>query len=129
FRTGIELRGPSMNHLLGLDSVPSGQPFSDFFDRVHPDDRPAVRSAIQASVEEDQPYDVEFRIRRADGAIRWVRDRGALVRDDSGAPVYMTGAMADMTMLRDAQHALQQRERELERIVENLPLIISRLDR
>lgn len=129
FRTGIEIRGPSLNKLLGLDPVPSGQPFKEFFERIHPEDQPAVKNAIRASVDEDKPYDIEFRIRRADGAIRWMRDRGALVRDEDGQPLYMTGAMVDMTVLREAQQALQQRERELEQIVENLPSIIARLDR
>mgnify|MGYP001030198528 FL=1 len=128
FRTGIEVRGPSLNNLLGLEPVPTGQPVTDFLSRVHPDDRPLVDQAIQGCARGDE-YDVSFRIVRADGTIRWVRDRGVLARDSSGAPLYMTGAMVDVTALREAQHALWERERELERILSNLPSVIARIDR
>ena len=64
-----------------------GQPLDDirgryengFFDTLHPDDRQPYRSFVAGVVEEvldgtpDDSYDLEYRIERPDGEIRWVR--------------------------------------------------------
>jgi PAS domain S-box-containing protein len=38
---------------------------------VHPDDRPGVVDRWHRTIETGQPYDIEHRLRRADGAYRW----------------------------------------------------------
>ena len=56
----------------------------EWIDGVHPDDRQRVAAAFAAFGPDGGGYDVEFRVVRPDGAIRWVRDRGFPVRDESG---------------------------------------------
>ncbi len=66
--------------------------------QVHPDDRSAVEAEIRAVIAggaEDWRH--EYRFRRADGRYADVLDRGYMVRDASGAPVRMIGAMLDQT--------------------------------
>jgi len=53
-------------------------------DAVHPDDLPRVVAAWERSVDLGQPYEVEHRIRRADGAYRWFQVRGLPVRHPDG---------------------------------------------
>src|SRR5262249_43389438 len=53
-------------------------------DAVHPDDLPRVIAAWERSVELGQTYELEHRIRRADGAYRWFQVRGLPVRDADG---------------------------------------------
>ena len=61
--------------------VPPGQfagSNAAFFEFVHPDDRAAVRAAGAAAETGSRPYDIEHRVVRPDGAVRWVlagRDR------------------------------------------------------
>jgi PAS domain S-box-containing protein len=43
---------------------------------VHPDDLPRVVTAWRQSLERGEPYEVELRVRRADGTYRWIRARG-----------------------------------------------------
>ena len=45
-------------------------------DAVHPDDLPGIVSAWRHSVETASPYDVDHRLRGADGAYRWFHARG-----------------------------------------------------
>ena len=52
---------------------------------------------------------VEYRIVRADGEIRWVLDRGQLVRGPGGR-LWMDGALFDITERREAEVALRRRE-------------------
>lgn len=66
--------------------------------QVHPDDRSAVEADIRAVIggtAEDWRH--EYRFRRADGRYADVLDRGYMVRDPSGVPVRMIGAMLDQT--------------------------------
>ena len=66
-----------------------------FLESVHPDDRERVRAAIGA-----QPYgsyDVEFRIVRPAGDIRWVWSRGYPVRDGNGEIYRVGNIIEDIT--------------------------------
>jgi PAS domain S-box-containing protein len=51
---------------------------------VHPDDLPAVIAAWRQAVASEQPYDVEHRMRRADGVYRWFHVQGLPQRDADG---------------------------------------------
>ncbi|WJK12204.1 PAS domain-containing sensor histidine kinase [Pseudomonas fluorescens] len=52
---------------------------------VHPDDLPSVIAAWMHSVDTGAPYEIEHRIRRADGVYRWFHVRGLPIRDSEGA--------------------------------------------
>jgi len=49
-------------------------------DALKPDpaDLPRVTDAIRAAVSTGQPYDLEYRVRHADGTTRWIEDRGCV---------------------------------------------------
>jgi PAS domain S-box-containing protein len=53
-------------------------------DIVHPDDLRAVIAAWTRSVDTGEPYEIEYRMRRADGIYRWFRVRGLPLRDTEG---------------------------------------------
>ena len=73
---------------------------------VHPDDRERVLAATAAATT-DEPFNMEYRIVRADGAARWVLDRGQLVRG-TGERLWMDGAIFDITERRAAEEALRR---------------------
>jgi len=58
---------------------------------THPDDRTRVRTAIHAAIAERRRFDVEYRIRHADGGVRWVWERGIAVRDATDRVVALEG--------------------------------------
>ncbi|WP_242654092.1 SpoIIE family protein phosphatase [Klenkia soli] len=77
----------------------------DDIDRgIHPDDRPVVQEALQTVIAEAGRLDVEFRVRWADGTVRWVSALGRVLRDGAGRPVRMIGTNADVTDAREAAH-------------------------
>src|SRR6476620_9288616 len=53
---------------------------------VHPDDRDRTRDGWDAFVAGVADYDVDYRLRRHDGAYRWFKTRGVLIRDAAGLP-------------------------------------------
>ena len=51
---------------------------------IHPDDLPSTIAAWTHSVQAEEPFDAQYRIRRADGVYRWFHVRGLPVRDERG---------------------------------------------
>lgn len=64
---------------------------------VHDDDLLACTKIVRAMVERDLPWEIEFRIHHAGGAVRWVRSQGRAVRDAGGRVVSLNGAAFDVT--------------------------------
>ncbi len=75
---------------------------------VHPDDLEACRAAQRAHFEQNEPFDVELRMRTGAGTYRWARMRGEAERDASGRPLHLAGSMQDVTEARAARDALIQ---------------------
>ncbi len=80
---------------------------------IHPEDRPISDEVSRRARLGEIEYDTEFRIIRPDGAIRVLKAYGQIVRDGAGNAVRMTGINYDITGQRQAEAALQQRNREL----------------
>jgi PAS domain S-box-containing protein len=69
-------------------------------------------------------WNVEYRILRPDGSVRWIQDRGFPIRDENGALNLMCGVAADITQRKQAEAALQASETKYSRLVEGAPDII-----
>ena len=80
-------------------------------DRVHPDDRDATLAEYQAAGESRRPFDLEYRLRRADGEYRWLAST-AVPRSDAAGE--FAGYVACCTDVSD-RRALEQRIKQLER--------------
>jgi two-component system, cell cycle sensor histidine kinase and response regulator CckA len=80
-----------------------------FFDAIHPDDRPRVLASIHAN--SDIPYELEYRIVRPDGAVRWIRDRAFPVRDEAGQVIRIAGVAEDVTEKRQLETQLRQSQK------------------
>jgi PAS domain S-box-containing protein len=82
--------------------------YEEFLERVHPDDRGRVRSTLDAAVAAGAPYELEFRIVRPAGDIRWVHAKGRVHRGEKGVFARMLGVSLDVTEKKQAQ---EERER------------------
>jgi len=85
---------------------------------IHPRDRKRVMRAVaKVSPDRGQTFVLEYRILRADNEVRWVLDRGQLVRGPRGR-LWMDGAIFDITERRSAEEALRRQEIEQARTEE-----------
>jgi PAS domain S-box-containing protein len=82
-------------------------------DAVHPDDLPAVIAAWRNSVENGAPYDVEHRLRGADGRYRWFQCRGLPLRDGEGRVVRWHNLLTDIDERRKSEEKLRRSEADL----------------
>jgi PAS domain S-box-containing protein len=93
----------------------SGYPAESFLDGtrtlwdvIHRDDRSAILKEAVDAADEGRQFAIEYRIVRADGGIRWVIDRGKLVRGPEGE-TWMDGVLFDITERRE-QEAVRLRQ-------------------
>jgi PAS domain S-box-containing protein len=100
-------------------------------DSIHPDDLPAVIAAWTRSVGAEEPYDIEHRIRRADGAYRWFHVRGLPLRDSDGRVARWYVLQTDIDDRKRADMLLAGEKRLLEMVVSghSLPGILDALCR
>jgi PAS domain S-box-containing protein len=69
-------------------------------------DLPSVTDAIRAAVSTWQGFELEYRIRHADGTTRWIEDRGLPGHDGSGTVTWIDGVIFDVTERKQAEHVL-----------------------
>lgn len=94
---------------------------------VHPDDAPRLLATAQASLASGESFSMKYRMRRADGAYRWVDGRGEAVRDQHGTIVQWYAISIDVDDEMRAQEELRDRERELSQLVDMVPSLLWRL--
>jgi PAS domain S-box-containing protein len=86
---------------------------------LHAEDREPTRQFWLESVAGRHPYDVEYRVRRRDGAYRWFKTRGVPIRDGGGTIIRWFGTCTDITDLRQTQEALRASERRFRVFVDH----------
>ena len=77
---------------------------------THPSDRQPMLDAIEACVEHDTPYNMEYRVVWPDGTLRWLLAQGAVARDITGKAENMTGVVQDIHERKMIQLALAESE-------------------
>jgi len=82
---------------------------SHWADAIHPDDRQRAWDAF-VEMEDGDRYDKEYRVIRPDGSMRWIRDRGFPIRDDTGQVYRVVGIAQDITERKQTEDALKEAE-------------------
>ncbi|MCX7628177.1 MAG: EAL domain-containing protein [Methylophilaceae bacterium] len=83
------------------------------------EDRERVRTRIEESLRTGEHYEVEYRIRHADGSVRWVLERGAPLFNEAGEVQALEGFIEDITRRKQSEQAALQAEARYRSIFEN----------
>ena len=94
---------------------------------VHAADASSLLETARRSFAAGEPFSMKYRMRRADGAYRWVDTRAEPLRNHSGAIVQWYVISLDIDDEMRAQQALREREREFSLIVDMVPSNLWRL--
>jgi len=96
--TGAVYYAPRWCEMAGLDPAAAPPVPGTWLDRVHPEDLPALRAALDAHLAGATPrLEAEYRMRGPDGAERWMLCRGLAVRGPDGRAARMAGSQSDIT--------------------------------
>ncbi|MCA0300911.1 MAG: PAS domain-containing protein [Proteobacteria bacterium] len=97
-------------------------PTADWAERYIPEpERARVEAAIEAAVRERRVFDLEHRVRRADGSVGWTHSRAVPLLDGQGRIVEWLGAATDITARRDQEQALRDAHETFRLLLEVSP--------
>ncbi|HEY5956160.1 MAG TPA: PAS domain S-box protein, partial [Polyangiaceae bacterium] len=115
----------------------------DYLEFTYPDDREIQRESVRQSFADfaksshswhpsadSSTAFRDFRVRRKDGQIRWVRGGAVEIVDDQGSPVKMQGVLWDITEGKQAELALRESEERYRSMIEQatIPVVVTAFD-
>ncbi|PZD75004.1 putative signaling protein [Acaryochloris thomasi RCC1774] len=102
----LEYLNPAVEKVYGRTAAEFFQNPTLWLEVVHPDDQLRVQHTRQSWFEVGS-LNLEYRIIRPNGDIRWLRDRGRVIVDNSGIPLRLDGITYDITEQKLAQSQIQ----------------------
>ncbi len=94
---------------------------------ILPEDREDCEASLADAAVRGTPFALQYRIRRADGRIRWIQDQGTPFGDDGNGPSRIEGILVDITERRRAEAEVLDLERQVQhgQKLESLGLLAS----
>ena len=109
------------NEMLGFEPGELSNTWETWKQALHEEDGARVAKALNACrTGKTEYFSAEYRMRHKNGSYRWVLGRGAVVRDDTGRSVRMTGSHTDIRDRKKVENLLQSSLECLERASEDL---------
>jgi PAS domain S-box-containing protein len=119
---------PEFEVLFDYEPGSTAQVYSEWFDRVHLDDRDRVENMLQQAIDGIlSEYRCDYRIVLRNGAIRWIDLIGELHRDEQGTPKSMSGLVYDITDRKELELLNQAQSADLQRLNNSLMLAQQKL--
>ena len=119
---------PQIETMLGFSSAEWLTEPDLWVQRLHPDDRQRVLTAVYSSCKNHTLFRSEYRLLAHDGHIVWVRDEAVVVRDEAGRPSFLQGVMLEMSDLLQAREALRKSEEKFRTLFERTAVGIALID-
>jgi PAS domain S-box-containing protein len=101
---------PQFDSLTGMSPAEIARGTEAYMERIHPEDVEAVRAFDRQLGATPQPYEIAYRLRRADGEWVWLQERATLARDARGNPVAWNGVLIDISTQRRLEDSLRESE-------------------
>lgn len=96
---------------------------------IHPDDWDAMQTALDHLFNKREPYQMEFRVRRANGEIRWCAGSAAPTVNDTGRVIRISGVTVDITDRKEAEERQGLLAREVDHRAKNALALVQSIVR
>lgn len=116
------------DEIFGHDVSSPDWSYELLLEHVLPEHRNEVDASFKTALANNTVWNIETRIRRKDGAIRWMAIQGKISAVHAGKPLTMIGINMDTTARKQAELALQEREQQLRAILDVLPVAVFMCD-
>lgn len=107
-RTGDFFWSDRIGYLFGYGKDIPDLKYEAFINSIHPEDREFVTNSISSCIKKNAEYDIEHRVIWPDGEVRWMREKGDAVRDESGKATHMLGVVQDITQKKEVEFELKK---------------------
>ena len=91
--SGAVVWSGDVHETLGVASTIDLSTRAGFVAQIVGDDMPLVSRAHGAHMQSRAPFEIEYRLKRADGHARWLRDQGVVEFTDDGRPARIVGSL------------------------------------
>jgi PAS domain S-box-containing protein len=102
--------------VLGFDPHDEQPRYETFFQRIHLDDQPKVREAVEKAGRENTEFELDYRIVHPGGEIREIHVIGHPVPSPTGDFVEFVGTVIDITERKRAEESVRQAQSDLARV-------------
>ncbi|MBK7172030.1 MAG: PAS domain-containing protein [Bacteroidales bacterium] len=98
-QTNMVTSGDARSAMLGYEQGEIGSLFSDWINLIHEEDRDRVMNTMKQHLAgKSDSYEAEYRILARNGSYCWYKDKGRVIKYDSGAkPLIFSGAIMNIT--------------------------------
>ncbi|AFZ25509.1 PAS domain S-box [Cylindrospermum stagnale PCC 7417] len=83
--------------IFGLNPTQPEPTQAEFLQMVHPDDRSPLQTYLELAIADGTPYNIEYRVVRPDGSVRYIESKAEIAKDAQGQAVKLLGAILDIT--------------------------------
>jgi PAS domain S-box-containing protein/putative nucleotidyltransferase with HDIG domain len=115
-------------HIFGLDPKDGEPSFVDHEIHLHPDDWPILNKAITKARMDGTPFNIQFRIVRPSGEIRWMHALGTTTMASNGVVSKLFGTAQDITERKKADDELKASEKKYRLLADNVDDVIFVMD-
>jgi PAS domain S-box-containing protein len=126
----LDLRNQTANRSLrhdqifGYESLLPEWTYNMFLEHVIAEDRPLVDAKFRTALINQEIWDFECRICRADGELRWIWARGHIYHNSEGEAVQMLGLIADISDRKLTEAALRESEARFRQMADTAPVLV-----
>jgi len=120
FRTRKAHWSPELFTLLEMNPRDFSNDYAGFRRLIHPDDVERATQHHRTVVRDRRALDLECRILRPDGSVRWIHERGEIIWDSRGRPLRIEGTLQDITECKQAEEELHLARGALAQMGESL---------
>ena len=114
-------RSPQHDAVFGYDDLLPEWTDEMFLDHVLPEDRERVAQKLHWAESSGADLQFECRIRRNDGAVRWIWVQGRAKRDKEGQPLRLSGIVQDVTARKKMEEDLRESEDQFRTLANAIP--------
>lgn len=109
--------------ILGFTPGDFERTYQAYFNRIHPEDRNRVNQANKNTIKNGAQYDIDYRIIWQDNTIHWLREKGIVLRNQTGKAVRRLGITMDITESKQAEELLQQSKEDYRKLAQQKELL------
>jgi PAS domain S-box-containing protein len=113
-RTNVISASDEYFRIFGVPSPKRGLALPRFLEFVHPDERREIARILDDSITQCRDLDLNYRIVRADGQVRFIHSKVHVICDGAGHALRTFGIAQDITEQHEADDALKKANRSLE---------------
>ena len=125
-RSGTVWSNEAYRRQFGDHALDVATDMQDWMGRIHPDERDRVQASLQTALAGTADiWSAEYQYARTDGRYAYVLDRLSIVRDATGQPIRMAGAMLDLTERRRTEVALRASEEKFAKVFGLSPIMLT----